>query len=65
MATSRAQGSIAHIRIPEEMRAQLKIRAILNRRTMNAEILHLIEAGQAAIDGANAKAADKPELADR
>lgn len=35
----------------EEQRAHLKARAALNHRSLNAEILFLIERGQAVIDG--------------
>ncbi|QDD65566.1 hypothetical protein EJD96_16075 [Herbaspirillum seropedicae] len=35
----------------EEQRIALKVRAAQNRRTMNAEILFLIEKGIAAADG--------------
>lgn len=35
----------------EEKRIELKVRAAHNRRTMNAEILFLIEKGIAAVDG--------------
>jgi hypothetical protein len=35
----------------EDQRARLKARAALNRRTLNAEILFLIERGQEAVDG--------------
>jgi plasmid stability protein len=53
------------VRLPDGMRDDLKIRAIRNRRTMNAEVVHLIEVGLRHIDGANEKAADERELADR
>ena len=36
------------LRLPDGMRQELKIRAASNRRTMNAEMLCLIEAGMAA-----------------
>lgn len=35
----------------EGQRAKLKARAALNRRTLNAEILFLIERGEEAVDG--------------
>lgn len=40
------------IRFPnEDRRAAMKVRAAQNRRTMNAEILYLIEKGMEAVDG--------------
>lgn len=35
----------------EQQRARLKSRAALNHRSLNAEILFLIERGQEAVDG--------------
>lgn len=36
----------------EDQRAELKARAALNRRTLNAELLYLIKRGMEAVDGA-------------
>ena len=40
-----AEDISAHIRIPVELRDKIKTRAKMNKRTMNAEIVALIERG--------------------
>lgn len=39
----------------EDQRAHLKARAALNRRSMNAEILFLIERGEESVDGSKSE----------
>lgn len=39
------------LRLPEGMRPQIKIMAAQNRRTMNSELVYLLERGMQAVNG--------------
>lgn len=50
---------MVRIRLPDGMRAEMKSRAALARRTLNAEAVILLEAGYQALYGSKEKAADE------
>lgn len=39
-----------NLRLPEELRERLDIRAVADRRSLNSEIIYLLEVGLAALD---------------